>query len=84
MLYGLSNGNVCNPLYGSSCTYCSIACKSITLNGPNCGDGTCNVINGETCSTCPQDCGVCPKNCTVCKDSKPLDDSDYISYWKNN
>ena len=40
----LSNGQVCNPLYGSSCTYCSTSCKIITLNGPYCGDGTCNVI----------------------------------------
>ncbi len=25
-----------------------------------CGDGSCNVINGETCSSCRQDCGSCP------------------------
>ncbi len=43
-----------------------------------CGDGICDASVGENCSTCPQDCGVCPKNCTTCKDSKPLDDSNYV------
>ena len=59
---GVLNGNVCNPLYGSSCTYCSTACKLVTVTGPRCGDGSCSAINGETCSTCPTDCGVCPDN----------------------
>jgi hypothetical protein len=54
------NGQVCNPLYGSSCTYCSTACKLITLNGPYCGDNVCN--GAETCSTCSNDCGACPDN----------------------
>jgi len=58
--YGSSNGQVCNPLYGSSCQYCSTQCKLITLKGPYCGDGTCS--NGETCDSCPTDCGVCPDN----------------------
>ncbi|MGY4884740.1 MAG: hypothetical protein ACP5NZ_04145, partial [Nanobdellota archaeon] len=58
--YGTSNGNVCNPLYGSSCTYCSNSCNLITLTGPYCGDGSCNSANGETCSTCSNDCGTCP------------------------
>jgi len=58
--YGSSNGQVCNPLYGSSCQYCSTQCKLITLKGPYCGDGTCS--NGETCESCPTDCGVCPDN----------------------
>ncbi|HPD82037.1 MAG TPA: hypothetical protein PK357_02975 [Candidatus Pacearchaeota archaeon] len=77
---GTNNGKPCNPLYGSSCNYCSNSCKTITLTGPYCGDGKCN--GNETCSTCPTDCGVCPTNCTICKDSKPLDDSeyDYLAY----
>ncbi|HPX74742.1 MAG TPA: DUF4215 domain-containing protein, partial [Candidatus Pacearchaeota archaeon] len=58
--YGSSNGQVCNPLYGGSCQYCSTQCKLITLKGPYCGDGTCS--NGETCESCPTDCGVCPDN----------------------
>ncbi len=60
--YGTDNGKPCNPLYGSSCTYCSSTCKLVTINGPSCGDGTCSAVNGETCSTCSQDCGVCPDN----------------------
>ena len=55
---GILNGQVCTPLYGSSCTYCSNQCKNVTLNGPYCGDNTCN--GNEKCSTCSQDCGVCP------------------------
>ena len=55
---GILNGNVCSPLYGSSCTYCSSQCKNVTLNGPYCGDHTCN--GAENCSTCSSDCGVCP------------------------
>jgi cysteine-rich repeat protein len=58
---GLLNGNVCSPLYESSCTYCSTTCKLITVTGPRCGDGTCS--DDETCSTCASDCGACP---TVC------------------
>jgi hypothetical protein len=57
---GLLNGQPCNPLYGSSCTYCSASCKSITINGPSCGDGQCN--GNENCSTCSTDCGICPDN----------------------
>ncbi|MCX6750789.1 MAG: DUF4215 domain-containing protein [Candidatus Pacearchaeota archaeon] len=60
---GSLNGNVCSPLYGSSCTYCSSSCKSITLAGPYCGDTTCN--GAETCSTCSNDCGACPPVCDL-------------------
>jgi hypothetical protein len=58
---GVLNGNVCSPLYGSSCTYCSTQCKNVTLTGPYCGDSTCN--GAETCSTCSADCGVCAPVC---------------------
>ena len=27
---------------------------------PECGDGECDELAGETCNTCPQDCGECP------------------------
>lgn len=27
---------------------------------PQCGDGKCDAIIGETCSSCPGDCGTCP------------------------
>jgi uncharacterized repeat protein (TIGR01451 family) len=57
---GTLNGQVCNPLYGGSCTYCSNTCNWVTLTGPYCGDGTCS--NGENCSTCPGDCGACADN----------------------
>jgi uncharacterized repeat protein (TIGR01451 family) len=58
---GTLNGNVCSPLYGSSCTYCSTQCTNVTLNGPYCGDNTCN--GAETCSTCASDCGTCAPVC---------------------
>ena len=54
---GASNGVVCTPPYGGSCNYCSSSCTIITVTGPNCGDGTCSAVNGETCSTCASDCG---------------------------
>ncbi len=39
---GTSNGEACNPLYGSSCTYCSTGCKLVTVKGDFCGDGKLN------------------------------------------
>ena len=86
---GILNGQVCSPLYGSSCTYCSSLCKNVTLNGPYCGDNTCN--GNETCSTCPKDCGTCPVQ--VCHieltksadktDVKPGDIVTYTLHYKN-
>jgi uncharacterized repeat protein (TIGR01451 family) len=86
---GVLNGNVCSPLYGSSCTYCSNQCKSVTLNGPYCGDHTCN--GAETCSTCASDCGACPVQ--VChieltksvskSTAKPNDTITYTLHYKN-
>jgi cysteine-rich repeat protein len=60
------NGQVCTPLYGSSCNYCSDSCISITLEGPYCGDGICN--GAETCSNCSCDCGICPPPQPYCGD----------------
>lgn len=60
---GSLNGQVCNPIYGSSCTYCTNSCKILTVKnycgdwntqvneGEECDDG--NIINGDGCSaTC--------------------------------
>jgi len=61
---GPSNGVVCVPVYGGSCTYCSGSCTTTTVNGAYCGDTNCNTGN-EDCSSCPADCGVCPSTCTL-------------------
>jgi hypothetical protein len=45
--YGIFNGQICSPAYGSSCSYCDSSCDLITLYGEKCGDGIIN--NGETC-----------------------------------
>ncbi len=57
---GILNGNVCNPLYGDTCTWCNNNCELITETGPFCGDEICQAGEGEDCSTCESDCGVCP------------------------
>ncbi|MBI1970765.1 hypothetical protein HYS47_03390 [Candidatus Woesearchaeota archaeon] len=44
---GASNGIVCSPAYGSTCSYCSSSCTTVTVNGARCGD---NAING------PEEC----------------------------
>jgi cysteine-rich repeat protein len=41
---GEDNGIACSPGYGSSCTYCTSACKSKTVAGEYCGDG---ILNSE-------------------------------------
>jgi hypothetical protein len=36
----------------------------VTTGGGDCGNGTCNISDGENCSTCPQDCGgPCESTC---------------------
>ncbi|MFH1444123.1 MAG: FG-GAP-like repeat-containing protein [Candidatus Peregrinibacteria bacterium] len=58
---GAQNGQVCTPVYGGSCTYCSSTCTNITLQGESCGDGTRNgneqcdgttagCTSGQTCN----------------------------------
>jgi cysteine-rich repeat protein len=39
---GELNGEVCNPLYGGSCTYCTNSCELKTIKGEYCGDGILN------------------------------------------
>jgi len=46
---GDNNGTACTPVYGSSCTYCSSNCNSVTLTGHYCGDGNLDLANGEEC-----------------------------------
>lgn len=33
------NGVKCDPEYGEECTYCSLVCTEITVDGGSCGDG---------------------------------------------
>ena len=65
---GSSNGQVCTPSYGSSCTYCSNSCTIVTVNGGSCGNGKlesgeqCDngVLNGQVCSP------LYGSSCTYC------------------
>ena len=56
----LGNGQVCDPAYGDSCSYCSNECLVVELTGNYCGDNvtnepeTCddgNLVNGDGCSS---------------------------------
>jgi len=59
---GILNGNVCTPLYGSSCSYCSSLCNNITLTDGYCGDGIkqgselCDDRNTNNLDTCRNNC----------------------------
>jgi len=55
---GSNTDTACSASYGSSCTYCTTSCSSVTVQGASCGDGTCDA-GSETCSSCSQDCGSC-------------------------
>lgn len=55
---GSNTDTACSASYGSSCTYCTTSCSSVTVQGASCGDGTCDT-GSETCSSCSQDCGSC-------------------------
>jgi hypothetical protein len=46
---GSDNGIVCDPAYGSTCTYCDGSCSEVTLTGAYCGDGTTDSAEGESC-----------------------------------
>jgi cysteine-rich repeat protein len=48
--------STCTPQYNSQCTYCDTSCHNIVLQGPYCGDLSCQAQEDQT--TCPQDCGV--------------------------
>lgn len=79
---GVSNGVPCVPTYGSSCNYCSTACRTTVVNSPQfCGDG---VKNGP--EQCDETDGVgageiCTPLCTlqiladqvVCQDAEDND-----------
>jgi hypothetical protein len=62
---GSNNSNTCGPpAYDTAhpnipltCTTCTMSCQLLTIEGPYCGDGTCN--NGETETSCPVDCTGC-------------------------
>lgn len=51
---GVANGQICSPLYGQDCTYCSSTCSLVTLQGSFCGDSVCDL---------EEDCGSC-SDCT--------------------
>lgn len=66
---GGNNGRVCTPVYGSNCTYCNNNCQNVTIEGPNCGDGTVDG-NNEQCDDGEQNGRVCTPAyggiCTYC------------------
>jgi hypothetical protein len=51
---GSSNGTPCKPEYGIDCSYCSGSCKTITISGGFCGDGT--VQSSASNPTGPEQC----------------------------
>lgn len=51
---GNSNGMVCDPTYGQTCTYCDNSCNTQSVQGAYCGDNTCDPQ--ENSQTCTQDC----------------------------
>ena len=53
--YGSGNGNVCNPPFGGSCTYCTNSCTWKTVQGPTCIDECSpgqNECSGDSLYTC--------------------------------
>ena len=67
---GSSNGSVCTPGYGSSCSYCSNECKTVGVVGPRCGDSNTDTQHSETCDQGPSNGSVCVANyngtCNYC------------------
>lgn len=41
------------------CSYCTRSCVFHMVEGPSCGDGVCNVADGEDITTCRADCSGC-------------------------
>ncbi len=77
---GSANGDVCDPAYGESCSYCSNICTIVTLDGPYCGDGVKNgpeecdgqdgVGEGQSCSS---ECTLIEEPCTTnCGGGRPV------------
>ncbi len=56
---GLSNDAACQSVFyqGNPMATCDQASDCCLPPGPYCGDNHCDVDNGETAQTCPQDCG---------------------------
>ncbi|MBT6995130.1 hypothetical protein HN865_00685 [Candidatus Woesearchaeota archaeon] len=61
--YGSSNGEVCVPSPGFSCSYCDDSCQLVLVESSSCGDGTCDA--DETCSSCSSDCEGEQADCSV-------------------
>ena len=58
-----SNGEVCIPSYGSSCSYCSGDCTNESVTGPYCGD---LIVNGdEECDGSAPDHYTCSGDCEL-------------------
>ncbi|HKU38973.1 MAG TPA: thrombospondin type 3 repeat-containing protein, partial [Polyangiales bacterium] len=53
--HGTCDGTACTCSGGYTGNHCQIP--------PTCGDGTCSLLDGETCTTCTQDCGACAAAC---------------------
>ncbi|MBI2208484.1 DUF4215 domain-containing protein [Candidatus Woesearchaeota archaeon] len=49
----------CNIEAGWTCTNEPSICTTVQ-SAAVCGDGVCNTVGGESCSTCAIDCGTCP------------------------
>ncbi|MGB0757082.1 MAG: SdrD B-like domain-containing protein [Patescibacteria group bacterium] len=63
---GVNNGIACTPDYGSSCSYCSVTCEPIVVDGPYCGDGILDDTEGEQCDDGNNEDGDgCSAQCTI-------------------
>lgn len=54
----------CEALFSWDVPECMMGCND--SSGSSCGDGICNVADGENCDVCPDDCGECV--CISCGD----------------
>jgi hypothetical protein len=55
---------------GFSCLNDAVACSLAPKCGcgPVCGDGICDLANGESCNNCSSDCGACGGGCFTAED----------------
>ena len=58
---GSDNGTSCTPGYGTSCTYCDLGCKEVTVQGPYCGDEI--LQEPEECDAGPDGSAQCSPDC---------------------